>query len=325
MPTLSVLMTAYNAAAYIEQSIRSVLAQSFDDFVLIIVDDGSTDRTIDIISSIHDDRIELWKLDHRGRTPCLNFGLDKAATIYLAIMDADDLCVPWRFEKQLAILKQLPKNTILSSWYAIFSDGNIDYCVRTPTDSAEIKKGMLLYSYICHPGVMCNKNAFESNGGYFNAVVDAFEEYQTWLKINPMVEYYVIPEILMFLRYREDSLSNNITYKQQVVYAIQQPYYDNLQLNFGITNSTEEAIYRGWREFFYGEKKKARQYWNLGGVDVFLHSKLGLAWMVTFLPEYYFLKFKEMRIRYRLMYLIGYYTKKSRTLRHTFDALYKGK
>ena len=113
---ISVLMPTYNTAATIATAVQSILNQTWKEFELLILDDGSTDTTNEIISNIRDDRIRYIKLPHQGLTKTLNYGLSIAATHdIIARMDADDLCVPWRFETQLSILNQLPRNTILSS------------------------------------------------------------------------------------------------------------------------------------------------------------------------------------------------------------------
>jgi glycosyltransferase involved in cell wall biosynthesis len=321
---ISVLLPTYNNADYLAQAIKSILGQTFSEFELLVLDDGSTDDTKAIVKSIDDPRIVYEWFPHQGLTKILNEGIRRAKYAVIARMDADDLSVPWRLENQFRALSQLPRNTILSSWCAVFSDGHVDYLVRTPTTSDEIKKGFLLHSYISHQGLMCYKNVLEENGGYCSdAEVDAFEDYQTWLKIKDNVNFHILREILILMRYRRDSLSNNLGYKQRIMYSIQQPYYDDLQFHFNITDHIEESAYRGWREYFYGSKMKAREYWAEMGSMIIHHPRIIIAWFVTFLPEHYVVLFKEARMRYRLQYYLHYYGTESRSLRKIFNNLVK--
>lgn len=319
---ISVLLPTFNSCSTIVQAINSTTQQTFNEFELLILDDGSTDDTERIVSEINDARLKYHKLPHQGLTKILNYGLSIAQYDIIARMDADDLCVPWRFERQLSILKQLPRNTILSSWYGVFTDSILNYCVTTPTTSSEIKKGLLLHSSISHPGLMFFKDTLLHNGGYCNDVdIDAFQDYETWLKIKGMVGFHIIPEILVYQRFRRESLSNNISYKQKTMYSIQKPYYNDLQLHFGITDKNEENIYRGWREYFFGDKSGARNYWIKLKYNLLRSPRIVIAYLLTYLPEPLLTVIKESRVRFRLQYYAQYFSKRNRELRQQFRAL----
>ncbi len=108
-PAVSVLVPAYNAERYILQSVQSILAQTIEDFELIVVNDASTDRTLDILSAIHDRRLRVLTNDRNlGVVGAGNRALDEASGRYIARLDADDLCLPTRFAKQVAFLEQKP-------------------------------------------------------------------------------------------------------------------------------------------------------------------------------------------------------------------------
>jgi glycosyltransferase involved in cell wall biosynthesis len=319
---ISVLLPTYNCDSTIVQSVRNILGQSVFGFELLVLDDGSTDNTEEKVTSIDDSRIKYLRLNHQGLTKTLNYGLSVAKYDIIARMDADDLCVPWRLEKQLTVLKNLSKNTILSSWYVVFSNTKLQYCVQPPISSREIKKGLLLHSFISHPGLMCNKETLMTNGGYINNVeVDGFQDYETWLRIKDKVEFYIIPEILMFQRYRKESLSNNIQYKQKMMYAIQEPYYKDLSVSFAITTEIKKNTYRGWREYFYGNKLVSRKYWGKLGFAIITYPRIIIAWFITFLPEKLFLRFKEARVKFRLIYYVTYFSSTNRNLRKQLSEL----
>src|SRR5215204_6221112 len=110
-PTVSVIMPAYNAKRYVAQTIRSVLAQTFGDFEFIIVDDGSTDGTLPILQRVanEDARLVVISRPNTGIVAALNDGIAKARGEFLARMDADDVCLPERFAKQVLYLREHPE------------------------------------------------------------------------------------------------------------------------------------------------------------------------------------------------------------------------
>ena len=121
MPKVSVLMPAYNSGKYIQQSIQSILDQTFQDFELIIVNDGSTDNTHDIITSFSDDRIRYYQNDgNKGLIYTRNKQINLASTEYIALLDSDDLANKLRLEIEYGLLND--KNNlsfVSSSFYMI--------------------------------------------------------------------------------------------------------------------------------------------------------------------------------------------------------------
>src|SRR5438132_11921709 len=119
---ISVLMPAYNCGKYIAQSINSILNQTYKDFEFIIIDDGSTDNTEEIVLSFKDPRIIYRKTVNKGTSAALNLGLSLALNEWVARIDADDLNVPSRLEKQVKFLNENPGYDIVSSWSVYFKE-----------------------------------------------------------------------------------------------------------------------------------------------------------------------------------------------------------
>ncbi len=310
---ISILMPTYNCAKYITSAIQSVLNQTFVEFEFLIIDDGSTDDSENIISKLKDDRIKYVKKQHSGLGDSLNYGLQIAQNDIIARMDADDIALPNRFEKQLLFHKANPHIDVVSCWYAIFANSKIKYIVKTPTEHQEIVKGLTLYSYISHPGCLYNRNTILKFGGYNSEV---FEDYELWLRRRDELKFAIIPEVLILQRYRDDSLSHrNIKGKNSIHYQIQQRYFDSLSSNFNIRDSYEENSIRGWREYFYGSAKLARNYWIKSRLKLLLDYRMLLAFMVSFLPKTVFIEFKESNLSYRLNYLFQFYSKEFKQLR----------
>ena len=295
---ISVLMTTYNCAAYISQAIKSIIDQTYKNFEFIIVDDGSKDNTEKIVSSFIDSRISYKKIEHVGRSKALNIGLESTSNEWVALMDADDIAHPLRFEQQLEKY-DFKYNSIACSWCIYFKKGRIKYFVQTPTDASALRNRMALHSYICNPSVIFNKNFILTNGGYSEDLKNS-EDYELWLRLLNKSNFIVVKEYLMFMRDRDISLSRyDLELTKNEISHIQNKYSD-LEKHFGITNHIEQNQKIGWRYYFYGDKKNARKTWMKHGTKYLLYPQILTALIVTCLGYKLFNWFVEKRIRLRI-------------------------
>jgi glycosyltransferase involved in cell wall biosynthesis len=312
-------MPTYNCAEYITEAITSILNQTYKDFEFLIIDDGSTDNTEEILENINDLRIRYIKKKNTGLVDTLNYGLGLSTYDLILRMDSDDIAHPYLIEKQLSYLSKDPDIDLLSCWYAVFYKKRIEYVIKNPVEHEQIVKGLLLHSYIQHPSCLYNKNLINKYGNYST---DVIEDYGLWLRMMKDVKFKNIPEVLFYYRFRKDSVSRiNIEERNILHYRTQQVYYNDLYYFFNIKDKIEEFKYRGWREFFYGDKNKARMYW-LQDKRCFLRDyRIGLAFLLTKLPEKMLTWWKENRIRYRIKYWITMFTKENRIIRSDFSKL----
>lgn len=318
---ITVLMPTYNCAAYISDAIKSILNQTFKEYEFLIIDDGSTDNTEEIVSHFKDSRICYIKKRHTGLPDSLNFGLKKATYDLIARMDADDISHPLRLEQQLNYLKMNNEIDILSCWSAFFSGKSIIYILKNPIDNEKIKKGLLLYSYILHPGCIYSKKIILENGGYKGNV---FEDYILWLKLMNNVKFSNIPEVLIFQRFRKNSLSReNLNFKNRLIYDIQEPYYKDLGNSFSIENRFEMNTIKGWREYFYGTPRLARKLWRSSAKNLVKDYRISIAYLISLLPIKVFLQFKEARVKFRIQYFLNYCKKENEVLRKELNILLK--
>ena len=325
MTRISVILPFYNDRLTLKSAVESILDQSYSDFELLLLDDGSTDGSSDIAASLKDPRIKRHRFPHRGLAPTLNDGLRLAAHEIIARMDADDIALHERFERQLRKFLQLPPNTFLSCRYGVFRESVLKYIIHSPEDSASIKQGLLLHSYISHPGLMFRRDMLLELGGFVSTAPEgAFEDYETWLAYKEKIEFLILPEVLMLHRYRRNSLSNNLLYKQRAMYSIQQRYYDDLPRYFGIHLIPKQNVYRGWREYFFGDRARARMFWLKRGVLAEGSLSMIPAFLFTLLPEKMFLALKEMRIRFRILYFFIYWSSDARRSRNALRRYSRG-
>lgn len=313
---ITVLMPTYNCANYLFIAIKSILNQTFRDFEFLIIDDGSTDNSLQIINGFNDSRIRVLSIPHVGKPEALNLGLNNSLYTVIVNMDADDVAHPSLLEYQWKYYQKLTPHHWLGCNYVVFNDknGKFLYTVRNPRMHLKIKSGLALHGYISHAGSIVNKNILIELGGYQN--LPAIEDYEFWLRGKDFFTYENNPEVLLFVRLRNNSLSRNNYRNNKILhYHIQAPYYTGrLISSFGIENALQETSIRGWREYFYGSRKKARSYWRK---DLILlrNPKIFIAYWITFLPEYLFVRWKEARVRYRLVYWLSFFRGENTKLR----------
>ncbi len=192
-------MPVYNGEKYIGEAIGSILAQTERDFELLVVDDGSTDKTVEVVSSFKDDRVKYFKRSHEGLVMALNFALGKANSKYIARMDADDVAYPERFEKQL---KYITANNlaVCGSWADLTDeDGDkIGELKFPPITAGAIRYYAILHNPFIHPTVIFDKDIIMKAGAYRN--FKNVEDYELWTRIIFKNNVGNIPERL--IRYR---------------------------------------------------------------------------------------------------------------------------
>ncbi len=307
-------MTTYNNGEFILNAINSILNQTIRNFEFIIIDDGSEDNTQTIVSGIKDSRISYEYIPHAGRASALNYGLKKCSSDLVALMDSDDVCLPDRLKKQISYIDK-NKVDVISAWYGIFVNNNLKYIIKTPEEDPEIKKALALHSVISNPGVMFRKSIVLDAGGYETIGNNfGFEDYLLWLRIKDKAKFYNIPEVLILQRYRSDSISRmNLYEKHKQVYNLQAPFYDDGSIC--PENETEKNELYGWREYFYGNPVEARKYWFSLKWELFTRIKILPAIMVSFLPVGVIIQINELRLKFRIKYVLNYFSSRNRYLR----------
>lgn len=207
-PAITVLMPAYNAEKYIGEAIDSVLQQTFGDFELVIVNDGSTDGTEQVIRAYQDERIVLINQLNSGVAAALNTGLNYARAPYIARFDADDVCYPQRLEKQYNFLQHNPEYILAGS--------NADYILENNEflfhfkciahKHEDIMQKLYFYCPFVHSSVMYKKQNVCDVGGY-PADAHNFEDYLLWTSIAMQGKLYNLPEPLIKIRLNSTSVT----------------------------------------------------------------------------------------------------------------------
>lgn len=205
-PAISVLMPAYNAAAHIREAIESILSQTEQDFEFIIVNDGSTDDTGEIIDALQrvDDRIVHLHKANGGIVSALNYGLDHCKGEFIARMDADDIALPNRFELQLSEFRNTPDLVLCGSHVRQF--GASSRLQPMPLSDASIRAVMPFYVPFIHPSVMYRFSNETRSLRYQEEFRDA-EDYAFWIELSKYGSMKNINKALLNYRVHDGQIS----------------------------------------------------------------------------------------------------------------------
>jgi glycosyltransferase involved in cell wall biosynthesis len=201
-PDISVVMSAYNGGEYLKKAIESILKQSYRNFEFIIIDDGSTDNSYGIISSYRDRRIRLIKQENSGLVASLNKALLIARSNIIARMDADDISLPERLEKEYTWIIKSPHRGLVSTFFEHIdfeSSNSIGEKIVFPIKNIDLKRALYFVNPFAHGAAMYRKDAVIKVGKYSSKYGPA-EDYDLWRRMAKIYEIGIIPEVLFQYR-----------------------------------------------------------------------------------------------------------------------------
>jgi GT2 family glycosyltransferase len=202
-------MPVYNAAPYLAESTESILNQTYHDFEFIIVNDGSTDHSVSILDKYEraDSRVRAYHQKNQGMIAALNFGCRLACGKYIARMDADDISLPTRLEKQLEYMEQRTDIGILGAWICgIDQNGSVRGTWRPPTDPKTLKWMLFFGVNVAHPSVLMRREIGEKLNYYRPDAIHG-EDVDLWLRASRITEFGNFPEVLYDYRVWSGSTS----------------------------------------------------------------------------------------------------------------------
>lgn len=209
MKMVSVIMPAYNAEKYIAAAIDSILAQSYGDFELIVINDCSKDRTEEIVLSYDDPRIVYLKNEENlGVAATLNKGLAVAKGEYIARMDADDISLPKRFEKQAAFLSANEDIAVLGTNVETFNEAGPICTGWSAMEPEQMKVDLLFACGLAHPSVMMRTGVIRELGGY-DENFNGLEDYELWCRVLERHQITTLPDILLRYRIHSSQVTQN--------------------------------------------------------------------------------------------------------------------
>ncbi|MFX0070553.1 MAG: glycosyltransferase, partial [Candidatus Hermodarchaeota archaeon] len=225
-PQVTVLMPVYNGEKFLSEAIESILHQTFTDFEFLIINDGSTDQSVQIIEKYNDPRIRLiHNQKNLGLSSTLNRGLDLAQGQYIARMDCDDISHPERLKKQVEFMDSRPETGVCGTWIEIIGEK----CGKTwkpPTNYEEIKISLLFDTALVHSSVMIRKSKFREYNLYYNPDFLIAQDFELWSRCSNYFPLANLPEVL--LKYRVTSSSHFHSKKDKYPELLEEIYRDIL-------------------------------------------------------------------------------------------------
>lgn len=212
-PTISVLMSVHNGRQFLAEAVESILRQTFTDFEFIIVDDGSTDGSTELLRHFakRDPRIRLLIQDNVGLTKSLNTGLRIARGEFIARMDADDIAKPLRFEKQIKYLRENPDVVCVGTQTRYIDERGVSMFNRhLPTDHDDIERCHLSLwgGFIMHPTAFMRYAALKRVGGYDERFPKA-QDYDLWFRLSKVGRLANLSERLLYYRKHPEAITQS--------------------------------------------------------------------------------------------------------------------
>jgi len=221
-PVISVLLSCYNGARWLDEAINSVLSQTFGDFEFIIVDDGSTDNSPGIIKrfSEQDPRIVIIAKSNTGLADSLNVGIRQARGQWIARLDADDICEPFRLEKQLAKAGVDPGLVFIGSGLLVIDEnGNALKTYRYPDRHALLVKNLYTArGFPPHSSAFYRTDVVRSIGGY-RPRMRRSQDWDLWLRLSEVGQLTAMGEPLVKIRKHSDQISHDELGRRQIIDA----------------------------------------------------------------------------------------------------------
>lgn len=211
-PAVTVLMPVYNGERHLRPAIESVLTQAFRDFEFLIVDDGSTDATADVVRTYDDPRIRLERFDrNRGLSAALNHGVALANGPLVARQDADDVSRPERLDAQIALMRAQPDLVLVGSQARKVDDaGRVIGTVNRPLEDLSIRWYALFDNPFIHTAVLVRRDAVRACGGFDPAFDPFSQDYALWWKVMRRGRVANVPEPLVDYRVNAGSIMGQL-------------------------------------------------------------------------------------------------------------------
>jgi len=213
---ISVIIPAYNCAKTIKETIESVLTQSFTDFELIVINDGSTDSTLDIVSKIKDCRIKIFSYKNAGGNVSRNRGINHAVGEFISFLDADDIWTPDKLATQLQALEENPTTKVAYSWTDyIDENGKFVHSGTHISLNGNVYEHLLVKNFLENGSnpLIC-KDALLAVGGFDESLL-AGQDWDMWLRLAWEFNFIAVPEVQILYRISANSLSSNLARQEK--------------------------------------------------------------------------------------------------------------
>ena len=220
-PLVSVVIPVFNGQETVKQAIESILAQSFTNFEVIVINDGSTDNTYSVVRAFGDTRVSVISQVNQGAGAARKKGVEKARGKYIAVQDADDISFPTRLAVQVKFLEDHPRCVAVGTWSRIQgTDNSFRKGHEHPTSNGELQLLMLFDAYFVASSVMIRKSEL-LNAGNYEPLTNGLEDFELWSRLKDQGDIANVPQVLVTYREMPGSLSrSNLVERNREAVAI---------------------------------------------------------------------------------------------------------
>lgn len=243
MPLVSVIMPVFNSEKYLDEAILSILNQTYSNFEFIIINDGSTDNSLDIIKrfAVQDKRINYISRENRGLVFSLNEGISYSKGKYIVRMDSDDISLPTRIEKQVNLMEKNPHIGVCGTSVESF-DNNLNKRLSLKKTNSSYLKAQLVFSpCFAHPSVIIRKSLLLDNNIRYDESFKNIEDYDLWAKVSDLADFSNIREVLLRYRVLETSITRTANNDRAQRYQTSKRIFDYFLKDLNLNNSSIES------------------------------------------------------------------------------------
>ncbi|AFY65462.1 glycosyltransferase [Geitlerinema sp. PCC 7407] len=211
MPTVSVIVPAYNAAKTIVETLESLRAQTFSDFEVIVINDGSTDNTVEIVQAFGDPRMQVFSYENGGLPVARNRGIERATGEFLSFIDADDLWTPDKLAAQVQALREHPEAGVAYSWTQFIDEQSRFLFAWKPLyHSGDVYPQLLLENFISSGSNLLARREAIAAAGLFDPTLKSVEDWDYYLRLAAKTQFAVVPQYQILYRRSSQSMTTKI-------------------------------------------------------------------------------------------------------------------
>jgi glycosyltransferase involved in cell wall biosynthesis len=232
VPTISIIIPVYNGKATILETIASVQQQTFSDIEIIVINDGSTDSTLELLKSIQDERLKIFSYENGGLPVARNRGISHATGEFIAFLDADDMWTPDKLELQLAALQQHPEAGVAYSWtYFKYDEEEYSYADESSFFEGDVYADLLVRNFL-HNGSnpLIRRQAIESVG-FFDPTLKSCEDWEFYLRLAVNWDFVLVRKAQIIYRQSSSSMTSKVEVMEKSLIIVIERAFQSAPVN----------------------------------------------------------------------------------------------
>ncbi|BAZ29610.1 putative glycosyl transferase [Cylindrospermum sp. NIES-4074] len=261
MPQVSVVIPAYNAMAYLPKTLDSVLQQTFTDFEVLIINDGSSDSIIEWFASVTDPRVKLISQENQGLSGARNTGIAQAQGEYIAFLDADDLWAPTKLEKQVRCFENHPAVGLVHTWTILIDETDKPTGGKcSPYLEGNVWEQIIVVNLVSSGSTPIVRRCCFENVGVFARDLSGTADWNMWIRIASCYPFAVVKEPLTLYRQHAQNMSKDCQHMLQNARVVIERSFQSVPLELLYLRSRAYAYfyrYQAWVSIYSGDYKQA--------------------------------------------------------------------